>query len=169
MTKNEFQKLLALAESEILDFKQEGYDLEQNKGRSALSKDVLAMANTPRNQSARIVFGVNWTPESGSDIVGLNRQFDDVDLQNAFIRKRIHPVPRFIYTPLELEGKQVGVIEIPVNNDGPYIPLTDSEELRAGVIYYRRGTQNDTAVGTHVETLLLGFKADPQIFTKIQK
>ena len=158
MTKNEFQQCITLAESEILDFKQEGYDLEQKKGRNALTKDVLAMANTPREQPARIVFGVDWTPESKGVVVGLKRQLDDVDLQNAFRRYRIHPIPEFVYTPFEFKGMQVGILEIPVSDHGPCTPLIDLDEIRAGTIYYRSGTKNTIAVGITIKHIVNWFQ-----------
>ena len=159
MTENKFEQLITHAESEILDFKQEGYDLQQKKGRNAFTKDVLAMANTPREQSACIVFGVKWTPESGSVVVGLNRQLDDVGLQNAFRRDRIQPTPGFIYTPLEFKGKQVGVLEIPVSNYGPCTSTIDlDEKIQAGKIYYRSGTKNDIATGIKIKEIVNWFQ-----------
>ena len=86
-------------------------------------KDVLALANTPREDTAYIVFGVRWTPESSSVVVGLKRQFDDATLQDAIGRGRVQPTPRFTYYPLSFEGKQVGVLQIPVASDGPYTPI----------------------------------------------
>jgi len=56
MTENEFRQLIARAEGETLDFKAEGYDLQNS--RNAFIKDVLAMANTPRDCPAHIVLGV---------------------------------------------------------------------------------------------------------------
>ena len=110
MTTARFQELLAGAEGETLDFKQDLYDLPSD--RTALNKDILAMSNTPRDDAAHIVFGVRWAPESGSTVLGVNRQLDDAQLQDAFRQTKIHPLPRFTYTPFEFEGRQVGVLEI---------------------------------------------------------
>ena len=151
MTENEFQQLIARSEGRTLDFKEAGYNLENS--RNKFIKDVLAMANTPREQSAYIVFGVCWTPKSGSTVMGLEHQLDDVELQHAFGQDRVQPIPRFTYTPLRFKGEQVGVLEIPVGKDGPYTPIKDQERkrpksssydegLQAGAVYYRRGTQN---------------------------
>lgn len=146
MTEEEFRELLTRPESETLDYKAEAYDLAA--GRYAFAKDVLAMANTPRDREAMIVFGVSWKPETGSTVVGLASQRDDVDYQNAFPRSRVQPVPRFCYTPLVFQGHQVGVLTIGVSDDGPYTPVHDAEQLQAGAVYYRRGTQNERAVGS---------------------
>ena len=156
MATSEFRQLIELAESETLDFKRDGYNVANS--RSAFSKDVLAMANTPRDQPAHIVFGVHWTPESGSAVVGLRRQLDDAALQDALQRHRMQPAPGFIYTPYKFEGKQVGVLEIPIGTDGPYTPLVDFEGLQAGAVYYRRGTQNARAVGSELKRIFSWFQ-----------
>ena len=158
MTKDELQELLGRSEGETLDFKEEGYDIKVS--RNGFIKDVLAMANTPRERPAHIVLGVRWTPESGSIVVGLQSQFDDAQLQDAFGQDRAQPVPRFTFTPFEFEGKQVGVIEISVERNGPFLALKDFEGLQAGTIYYRRGTQNTRAVGSEAGRVLSWFQYD---------
>ena len=156
MTEADFRRFLGRSESETLDFKEDGYDLKNS--RETFIKDVLAMANTPRDHAAHIVFGVRWTPESGATVIGLTRQLDDALLQDAFGRGRVQPVPRFTYSPLEFQGKHVGVLEIPVNNDGPYSPLKDFDKLTAGVFYCRRGTQNYRATGPDAVRILTWFQ-----------
>jgi predicted HTH transcriptional regulator len=117
---NEFQDLLARAEGETLDFKVAGYDLTSPAGRNSFTLDLLAMANTPRDTAAHIVLGVKWTPEHGASVVGLQRQFDDVEFQDAIGEGRVSPHPRFAYCPLQFDGKQVGVIQVLSDNRGPY-------------------------------------------------
>ena len=111
------------------------------------------MANTPRESSAHIVFGVRWTPESGSIVIGLERQLDDAELQRAVGNDRVQPIPRFSYTPLESDGKQVGILEIQVTSDGPYMPTKDSDGLLAGTVYYRRGTENNRALNPELRRI----------------
>ena len=55
MNENLFRKLIGQKESETLDFKESGYDLSENRGRNDFIKDLIAMANTPRDQSAHII------------------------------------------------------------------------------------------------------------------
>lgn len=155
MTDDEFGGLLSRGEGETLDFKVQCYDLKN--GRGDLIKDILSMANTPRNGSAYIVLGVDWSPETGSRVVGLSAQVDDADLQNAFGRDRVQPTPRFTYSPRVWGGAKVGVIEIPVGQDGPYTPVKEVDGLQAGAVYYRRGTQNDRAVGTEQRRVVTWF------------
>lgn len=156
MTEGEFVQLLARAESETIDFKQDHYDLPAS--RNELAKDILAMANTPRDRSAHIVLGVRWTPEAGSQVVGLPRQIDDTVLQDAISAGRLQPRPRFTYTPFQHNGMLVGVIEIPVAHDGPYTPVKDIDGLQAGAVYFRKGTRNDRAVGTELKRIVSWFQ-----------
>ncbi len=117
------------------------------------------MANTPRTGSAFIVFGVNWSPENGAEVVGIDEQFDDVDFQDKFPSTAIHPRPRFTYYPLRMDEHQVGVLEIPITEDGPFASTSDlglakrSFQIQGGVVYYRRGTQNVRAVGADLKRI----------------
>ena len=154
MTEEEFLELVKLPESEILDYKRQGYDFALKDKKIDFIKDVLAMANTPRQGCARIVLGVSWTPEHGSELVGLEKQLDDVDFQGAIGIGWTQPKPRFFYRPIKVAEKHFGVVEIEWSKDGPFTPLKDGEGLQAGAIYWRRGTQNERAVGTELREIL---------------
>ena len=168
MTIDEFKELIKRSESEILDFKADCYDLSCS--RNKFIKDIIAMANTPRGHSAHIVLGVRWSADSGGAVVGMKKQIDDNEYQNAFGSNPVQPTPRFTYTPLKFADKNVGVIEIPIQKDGPYTPVKDynlrrnktettapDEALIAGVIYFRRGTQNSRAVGAELSRVVNWF------------
>ena len=151
MTEHEFARLIDQPESETLDYKQSWYDFRNS--RHKFIKDVLAMANTPRQGMARIVFGVAWSASEGSVVKGLDRQIDDAELQSQFPREKIQPSPRFAYHPFRYRGRQVGILEVPIGSDGPYAPLMDLEpvgrvfKLKRGAFYYRNGSQNAQAIG----------------------
>lgn len=150
MTRTELDRLMERAEGETLDFKRDAYDLQED--RNSFIKDVLAMANTPREGDAHIVLGVQWTAENGHTIVGLREQFDDSQFQGAFGQDRVQPRVRFTYHPYELDGKKVGVLQIPPETDGPYTSVKDfGSFLQAGTVYYRRGTTNERAVGAELK------------------
>ena len=155
MNAEEFRKLLGRGEGETLDFKVDCYD--PKKSRGDFIKDLLAMANTPRESPSYIAFGVRWSPESGCELIGVTNQLDDADLQNALGHDRVQPNPRFTYTPLEIDGVQVGVIEVPIGLDGPYTPIKEIDGLQAGAVYYRRGSQNDRAVGRELTRIFNWF------------
>lgn len=150
MNDSDFEKLLSQAESELLDFKATDYELSKSTGRNNFLKDLLAFANTPRSTPAKIVFGVRWTPETGSTVIGLSQQLDDADFQSAVSDGRVQPRPKFRYIPYNYDDKHVGVLEIDPDRAGPYTPIKDYPDppsLLAGAIYYRSGSQNRRAVG----------------------
>ena len=170
MTEQRFRELIRRPESETLDYKAEIYNLSNS--RNKFIKDVIALANTPRDDSAYIVLGVRWTPESGSEVVGIQAQVDDTQLQDAFGACPVQPIPRLTYAPLRYNGKRVGIVEIPLQMDGPYTPVKNfiarsrdtgtpsrDEALQAGVVYYGRGTQNAPAVGTELKRIFRWFQA----------
>ena len=151
MTEEELKALISKQESESLDYKSAGYVFPDE--RHKFVKDLLALANTPREESAFVVFGIDWSPEKGSVVVGLNQQLDDSELQDQFTSARIQPRPRFTYYPLRLDGRQVGVLEVPITHGGPFTAVDDyafvknTAKIQGGAVYYRRGTQNARATG----------------------
>ena len=162
MTEDDFYELIKQPEGNTLDYKRAWYDLGKTQ-RFKFIKDVLSMANTPREGPARIVMGVDWSAECGSTVVGLDEQPDDANIQQVFPRRKIQPAPAFHYHPLRFLGKQVGILEIPIGSDGPCMPLDDLEKvgnvykLQKGAIYYRNGSQNDQAVGSDLDRIYRWF------------
>lgn len=156
-------EILKRPECDSLDFKERDYDLGDKRGQYALLKDLLSLANTPRENSAYLVLGVRFRPESGAQVVGLANHRDDAALHDVVRADLVQPVPRFLYHSLEYEGQRVGVIEIPVDRSGPFTPLKDLGEgpaLRAGTIYVRDGSTNREAVGDAHQKIVRWFQGD---------
>ena len=64
-------------ESSILDFKRDLYRLDKKDGedlRSKFMKDILSMANTPREEASYIVIGVTANPNGTKTLVGVPRK-----------------------------------------------------------------------------------------------
>src|SRR5437016_1889412 len=147
MTEDVFRKILARAEDDTLDFKAEMYDLNGD-GTVDLLKDVISMANTPRDGSAYLVCGVEWKPGSAAVLKGMAKQIDDVTLHEQLTSDEISPTPPgFVYHPLLIAGRQLGVIEIPAEpNLGPFYPTKDlGNKLLRDVLYLRSGAGNARA------------------------
>ncbi len=158
MDETRLRELLSFGERDWLDFKRDGYgEFKSSQSRNEFIKDVLAMANTPRDCSAVLILGVSWTAEKGSEIIGLERQMDDQQFQGAFGTDRAQPIPRFVYTPLTLDNKNVGVVEILIDDRGPFTPIKDFDGLQAGAIYFRRGTTSERAVGDETSMIFRWF------------
>ena len=144
-TETQFLSLVQRVEDETLDFKREAYDLSREDKRFAVVKDVLCMANTPRDDASYIILGVKKFPDGKFDLVGINSHVDEADLQSQF-SERIYPVPRFRYDPVSYSGKDYGIITILPERLGPCVPLRDyGNALRRHQVYFRRGSKNDVA------------------------
>jgi Putative DNA-binding domain len=159
MTPAEFQRLLSRPEGETLDFKRDDYDLAVAEKRNELIKDALSMANTPRDGDAHIVLGVRWSAATGSTIAGLSNQRDDAAYQDAVNETRVSPRPQFRYTPLTVDGHQVGIISIPCQRGGPFTPTGDYPNLQAGAVYFRRGSTNARAIGEDLRRIVVWFES----------
>ena len=89
----------------------------------AFIKDILSMANTPREEASYIVIGVTANPNGTKTLVGVPGDHpDDAMLQQVFNLAKVQPTPEFSYQAIKLDGLSYGVIEIPLQNHGPYIP-----------------------------------------------
>lgn len=144
MMPNELDALLYRCESDVLDFKRESYRLASgDEEQGEFIKDLLAFANGWRAEDAHIVIGVNEVPGSRAEIVGITDHPDDSKLQQIVNSKTDAPV-RFIYEPLESEGKKVGVVIIPVQAR-PRFLRKNFGKLLANTVYVRRGTSTAVA------------------------
>ncbi len=145
-----FQVLLHQRESAILEFKSRAYDLSNVREKASLIKDVVAMANTPRTETAHIILGVSKQLDGTFSQEGLDRFFDDADYQ-ILVSNLISPLPVFIYQAVTFMEKQFGIISIPPTRTGPHVALKDYPPdpshtvLRAFQVYIRRGGMNDLA------------------------
>lgn len=141
-----FLTLLTRMEDETLDFKAKPYILSKDgDGGIDLVKDVLCMANTPRECSSFIILGVKKHSDGKYDLHGIEDHPDEADLQQQFTA-RTFPIPSFTYYPLFSNGKSFGVIEIFPQKLGPCVPIKDLPPgLRQYQIYFRRGSKNDIA------------------------
>lgn len=153
----QFVSLLSCMESEVLDFKAREYDLANEDERFSLVKDVLCMANTPRDSTSFIVLGVKKHPNGTYDVWGVKNHPDEADLQSQFA-ERVHPIPSFTYEPVKHKGHEFGVIAIPPVQIGPCVPLRDyGNVLRQWQVYFRRGSKNDVAQPDDTSRILSWF------------
>jgi tetratricopeptide (TPR) repeat protein len=146
-----FQSLVALQESDILDFKSNAYNLSEESRKLELVKDIMCMYNTPREGNAHIVLGVKEYKTRPHELCGIapdtNAQhLDQSDLQRLFLEKfRVEPCPEFRIDILKHDEKDFGIITIPMKKVGPCkVANGDGEKLKSGShIYFRRGASND--------------------------
>ncbi len=133
-------------ESSTLDFKRDLYRLDKKDGddlRSKFIKDILSMANTPREQASYIVIGVTANPNGTKTLVGVPGDHpDDAKLQQTLNLAKVQPKPEFSYQAIRVDGLSYGVIEIPLQNHGPYIPTENYGVLRSSHVYFRSSSRS---------------------------
>lgn len=139
-----FQTLLPRLESDQLDFKKTGYRLDDEDGRTSLVKDIVCMANTPRDDDSYIITGVKKSTDGSYVLCGVDSHPDDADLQSLFV-DRIYPAPAFRYEVISQGEKQFGLFVIPPVRVGPCVAVKDLGSLRQWQIYFRRQSRNTPA------------------------
>lgn len=158
MADPEFDALLRRSEGETLDFKASSYDLNSDHGKFSLVKDVISMANTPRDEDSFIVIGVKRNVDGSSELLGCQAHADEADLQSQFV-ERVYPIPRFAYAIVRREGKEFGLLRVPCVRVGPCVPVRDyGDVLRRFQIYFRRGSKNDVAAPEDIGRILSWLK-----------
>ncbi|GAB4232625.1 MAG: hypothetical protein Kow0049_15620 [Stanieria sp.] len=108
------ESLLYQSEGTALDFKKEQYSVQKatDEQKSELLKDILAFANSWRQNEAYIVIGVEEVVGGRRILVGTEDHFDDSRLQQ-FINGKTNRKVTFAYEVHRFEGKKFGVIRIP--------------------------------------------------------
>lgn len=145
MSETQLDQLLYRGESESLDFKRDQYPFvgATDDQKAKLLKDILAMANAWRNETAHILLGVDAPPGATPQVVGITQHLDDAALQQFISAKTQRPV-QFRYSEKELQGKTIGVIEIPVQRR-PLYTVSTFGGVQAKAVYIRRGSSNAEA------------------------
>ena len=137
--------ILQRTEDNSLDFKVQQYKFDTNYQISGFIKDILTMANTPRNESAYIVIGVAEDKGRPTQIVGTHEHIDPSEVDRK-LQNRISAVPSVEYHVAQCGGHEIGIYEIKIDHRGPFTPYRDFERLGAGAIYFRRNSQNVVAI-----------------------
>ena len=153
MTEQDFADLLKLSEGETIDFKADQYDFcksdssAKERARACFVKDILCLANTPRETDAYIVLGVKNHPDGQKNVLGMTGLVDDAVFQDQ-IGDWIMPHPKISYHPVIYEDKSCGVLKIHIDRPhGPYLYFGKGVGgiLEPEKIYFRRNSKNATA------------------------
>lgn len=137
--------LLSEEESATLDFKREQYRFygASDDEKAELLKDILAFVNAWRRTDAYILIGVDEVTGGPAKVVGISSHLSDADLQQFVNGKTNQPV-LFAYRTAEIDGAQLGVIHIPVQ-DRPRFLVKSFSKLVANAVYLRRGSSTEIA------------------------
>lgn len=147
------EQLLNEEESSLLDFKKEQYLIDfsglsytkeqKEEKRSEFIKDILAFANATfaEKKDAYILIGVQEIRGGRSIPNGISKHFDDATLHqivNSKTRNRI----KFSYKAFSFEGVQLGIIQIPVQEQFTFLS-SNYGKLKGNVVYIRDGSSTD--------------------------
>ena len=151
------EELLFMEESAALDFKRDQYPFmgADNKVKSELLKDVLAFVNAFRRVDAYILIGVEEVQGGRSNVVGVQMQLDDAQLQQ-FVNSKTQVPVTFSYRAAKHNGRQIGIIHIPVQNRPVYAKVNYGKVVK-GAVYIRHGSS--TAIATPEEIARMGAPA----------
>ena len=104
--------LLNREESDDLDYKSAMYNLDTKRKKSEFIKDIVAMANTPRNSPAYILIGVAEQSGKVTNVTGVTDHPDE-ELLGSIVSGRVTPTPQFTYRQVAFNNFTLGLIEIP--------------------------------------------------------
>lgn len=141
----EIDALLFRGESESLDFKRDQYRFQNSTDheKSELLKDILAMANSWRDETAYIIIGV-LEEDDGNKVVEISEHLDEAALQQ-FVNEKTNKDIKFTYDKLTLQGKKIGAIKIPIQ-ERPFYLKKDYGKLHKEAVYIRRGSSTKKAL-----------------------
>ena len=137
------------SEDTTVDFKSKIPRLDNDHFKAKFIKDILSLANTPREGSAYILWGVKARQDGQKTILGVVDPPDDADLQ-TLVASKVVPVPSFLFSPVKYKDVTLGVIEIEPRRPGiPYVSTWNKPDiqslLKLGITYFRRGSSNSEA------------------------
>lgn len=140
------EELLNEEETSTLDFKGDQYPfigVTDNQVKSELLKDILAFANAWGRSERYILLGIDKTQGSRGIVKGVSHHIDDAQLQQFVNNKTQRPLI-FSYIAYPFEGKQIGIIRIPLQQR-PFFIKKDFGKFKKDMVYVRRGSSTDIA------------------------
>jgi len=157
------EELLFEEESSTLDFKQEQYSFinSNDHQKSELLKDILAFANAWRRNEAYILIGVEEIKGSRSNILGVDNDLDDSDLQQFVNSKTQRPLI-FEYKNVQVDGKNIGIIKIPINERPIYLNK-DYGKLKKHTVYIRRGSSTEIATPDEIAKMGASYQSEKNV------
>ncbi len=138
-------ELLYEDESTTLGFKAKEYNFEgvSKDENGELLEDILAFANAWRRTDAYIIIGVKEMNGGKSEVIGISMHIDNADLQQFVNSKTQRPVT-ISYEAVNYEGKQIGLIRIPLQKRPIYLK-ENYGRLMGNAVYLRRGSTTGLA------------------------
>ena len=157
MTTELLERLLHESESPYLDFKRQQYVFvgASDDDKCELLKDILAFANAWRRTDAYILIGVQELKGERGIVTGVTWHFDDATLQQ-FVNSKTQRAIDFSVETVTVDQHKIDVIKI-CGQRRPFYLKKDYGKLKAGAVYFRRGTS--TAEANPDEIAAMGAEA----------
>ncbi len=151
-------ELLYEEESTTLDYKAKEFNFEgaSEDEKGELLEDILAFTNAWRRADAYIMIGVKEIKGSKSEVVGIRKHIDNADLQQ-FVNSKTQCLVAFSYEAVNYEGKQIGLIRIPLQKRPIYLK-ENYGKLMGNTVYLRRGSS--TTIANPDEIAIMGVLSD---------
>lgn len=174
-----FEQLIHSSEGQTLDFKTEFYKFPDDAYKSTQDdtlefvKDVTAFYNTKRDSEAYIICGIKEEGGKIIDVPGISEFYDNAKLQTK-IQGKIAPIPifeayKYTYNGnlAKYMGKTFYIIEVAlpehdrpatVEKDQsvkkhPKSPTSPTVEIKQGIVYIRKNSNNTIAIGDDLTML----------------
>ena len=104
LTEEDLKEIIAIKTEDIgLDFKATMYNLKDDTSKTALIKDVMAMANSFYENNSYIVIGVKEKVGT-KEILGITEVKDQVDYE-SFVNSKVEPSINFYFYTLKVDDK----------------------------------------------------------------
>jgi predicted HTH transcriptional regulator len=129
------EALLNDDENSSLDFKRDQYPFAHatDEEKSELLKDILIFANASRRTTAYILVGVDEVQGGRSIVTGVTHHLGEATVQQ-FVNGKVNRPIEFSYQAYSFEGKQIGIIAIPVQQR-PFYLTKDYGRLTKRSVY----------------------------------
>ena len=149
LSNTDLERLIAAGESDLIEFKQEWYELSDKKGKAVLVKDVLALANMARPEApGYLLVGV----ADDKQVVGITDP-PNAETVSQILADSTDPPVNVHCRDYQLNGKTVSVLTTSWSPATFHRSLRDYPEiLSSSVIYMRRDRTVSTLTLAEIAT-----------------
>ena len=147
------EKLLSEDEGPLLDFKTKQYAFVKASipEKVNLLKDILSFANADRQSTAYVLIGVQEVKGGRSKVTGVDQHLEDASLHQFVNGKTQRPIT-FLYRTIQIEGKTLGVIEIPLQERPIYLTKSFGS-IGKNEVFIRDGSSNRIATPEEISRM----------------
>lgn len=152
LTEEDLKEIIAIKTEDIgLDFKATMYNLKDDTSKTALIKDVMAMANSFYENNSYIVIGVKEKVGT-KEILGITEVKDQVDYE-SFVNSKVEPSINFYFYTLKVDDKLIGVFDIKNSKNKFHMINKKIGGLEEGDSWIRENSRNRRVIRSDFDQL----------------